>query len=150
MGLIQTGLGIASDILGKCGEEKAKAIVDAISDALPNWLAMLKQHRKSRSFGSGIFLSEKRMLPACPTQPAASKRTENGCSCRWYGKNDKRLRISAKRYILCYLSVAFYLFFVYYSLVTGNINHPVSPNVCGGIGNLTKGVNGLCCMALWN
>ena len=34
--------------------------------------------------------------------------------------------------------------------VTGNINHPVSPNVCGGIGNLTKGVNGLCCMALWN
>ena len=46
MGLIQTGLGIASDILGKCGEEKAKAIVDAISDALPNWLAMYKQHRK--------------------------------------------------------------------------------------------------------
>lgn len=40
MGLIQTGLGIASDILGKCGEEKAKAIVDAISDALPKWLAM--------------------------------------------------------------------------------------------------------------
>ena len=39
MGLIQTGLGIASDILGKCGEDKAKAIVDAISDALPNWLA---------------------------------------------------------------------------------------------------------------
>ena len=38
MGLIQTGLGIASDILGKCGEDKAKAIVDAISDALPNWL----------------------------------------------------------------------------------------------------------------
>ena len=35
MGLIQTGLGIASDILGKCGEDKAKAIVDAISDALP-------------------------------------------------------------------------------------------------------------------
>ena len=32
MGLIQTGLGIASDILGKCGEDKAKA--------LPNWLAM--------------------------------------------------------------------------------------------------------------
>ena len=30
MGLIQTGLGIASDILGKCGEDKAKAIVDAI------------------------------------------------------------------------------------------------------------------------
>ena len=27
-------------ILGKCGEDKAKAIVDAISDALPNWLAM--------------------------------------------------------------------------------------------------------------
>ena len=40
MGLIQTGLGIASDILGKCGEDKAKAIVDAISDALPHWLAI--------------------------------------------------------------------------------------------------------------
>lgn len=65
-------------------------------------------------------------------------------------KNDKWLRNSAKRYILHYLSIAFYLFFGYYGLVTGNINHPVSPNVCGGIGNLTKGVNGLCCMALWN
>ena len=65
-------------------------------------------------------------------------------------KNDKWLRISAKRYILRYLSVAFFLFFGYCGLVTGNINHPVSPNVCGGIGNLTKGVNGLCCMALWN
>lgn len=65
-------------------------------------------------------------------------------------KNDKWLRISAKRYILRYLSIAFYLFFACYSLVTGNINHPVSPNVCGGIGNLTKGLNGLCCMALWN
>lgn len=105
---------------------------------------------KSRSFGSGIFLSEKRMLPACPTQPAASKRTENGCIRRWYEKNDKRLRISAKRYILRYLSVAFFPFFGYYGLVTGNINHPMSSNVCGGIGNLTKGVNGLCCMALWN
>mgnify|MGYP000026763150 FL=1 len=40
MGPIHIGLGIASDILGKCGEDKAKAIVDAISDALPNWLAM--------------------------------------------------------------------------------------------------------------
>lgn len=65
-------------------------------------------------------------------------------------ENDKRLRISAKRYILRYLSVAFFPFFGYYGLVTGNINHPVSSNVCGGIGNLTKGVNGLCCMALWN
>ena len=81
MGLIQTGLGIASDILGKCGEEKAKAIVDAISDALPN-SPCKNSIGKSRSFGSGIFLSEKRMLPACPTQPAASKRTENGCSRR--------------------------------------------------------------------
>lgn len=49
-----------------------------------------------------------------------------------------------------YVSVAFFPFFGYYGLVTGNINHPVSLNVCGGIGNLTKGVNGLCCMALWN
>ena len=46
------------------------------------------------------------------------------------------------------MSVAFFLFFGYCGLVTGNINHPVSPNVCGGIGNLTKGVNGLCCMEL--
>lgn len=40
MGPIHIGLDIASDILGKCGEDKAKAIVDAIADALPNWLAM--------------------------------------------------------------------------------------------------------------
>lgn len=40
MGLIQTGLGIASDILGKCGEDKAKAIIDVIAEKLPSWLAM--------------------------------------------------------------------------------------------------------------
>lgn len=40
MGLIQTGLGIASGILEFCGEAKAKAIVDVIADKLPNWLAM--------------------------------------------------------------------------------------------------------------
>ena len=40
MGLIQTGLGIASGILAFCGEDKAKAIVDVISNALPNWYAM--------------------------------------------------------------------------------------------------------------
>lgn len=40
MGLIQTGLGIASGILAFCGEDKAKAIVDVIADKLPNWLAM--------------------------------------------------------------------------------------------------------------
>lgn len=39
-GLIQTGLGIASEILGACGEDTAKAIVDAISGKLPSWLAM--------------------------------------------------------------------------------------------------------------
>ncbi|MFR6425744.1 MAG: hypothetical protein ACLUNO_09460 [Oscillospiraceae bacterium] len=39
-GPIHIGLDLASDILERCGEEKAKAIVDAISDALPNWLAM--------------------------------------------------------------------------------------------------------------
>lgn len=38
--MIHIGLGIASDILGKCGEDKAKAIVDVIADKLPNWLAM--------------------------------------------------------------------------------------------------------------
>lgn len=38
--MIHIGLGIASDILGKCGEDKAKAIVDAISEKLPSWLAM--------------------------------------------------------------------------------------------------------------
>lgn len=40
MHLIQTGLGIASDILGACHEGKAKAIVDVISNALPDWYAM--------------------------------------------------------------------------------------------------------------
>ena len=40
MDLIHIGLGIASEILGKCGEDKAKAIVDVISNALPNWYAM--------------------------------------------------------------------------------------------------------------
>lgn len=40
MGLIQTGLGIASEILGVCHEDQAKAIVDAISEKLPSWLAM--------------------------------------------------------------------------------------------------------------
>ena len=40
MGLIQTGLGIASDILGKCGEEQAKEIVDAIANALPGWMSV--------------------------------------------------------------------------------------------------------------
>ena len=40
MHLIQTGLGIASGILDFCGEDNAKAIVDVISDALPNWYAM--------------------------------------------------------------------------------------------------------------
>ena len=34
MGLIQTGLGIASKILDKCGEDTAKAIVDVIANAL--------------------------------------------------------------------------------------------------------------------
>ena len=40
MDLIQIGLGIASDILGKCHEAKAQAIIDVISDALPDWYAM--------------------------------------------------------------------------------------------------------------
>ena len=40
MHLIQTGLGLASEILGVCHEAKAQAIVDVISDALPNWYAM--------------------------------------------------------------------------------------------------------------
>lgn len=40
MGLIQTGLGIASGILEFCGEDAAKAIVDVISEKLPSWLAM--------------------------------------------------------------------------------------------------------------
>lgn len=40
MDLIQIGLGIASDILGKCHEAKAQAIVDVIADKLLNWPAM--------------------------------------------------------------------------------------------------------------
>ena len=35
MDLIRIGLGIASAILEECHEAKAKAIVDAIADALP-------------------------------------------------------------------------------------------------------------------
>lgn len=33
--MIHIGLGIASKILDECGEDKAKAIIDAIADALP-------------------------------------------------------------------------------------------------------------------
>ncbi len=33
--MIHIGLGIASEILGKCGEDKAKAIIDVIYNALP-------------------------------------------------------------------------------------------------------------------
>lgn len=33
--MIHIGLGIASAILGWCGEDKAKAIVDVISNELP-------------------------------------------------------------------------------------------------------------------
>ena len=40
MNLIQTGLGIASEILGVCHEAKAQAIIDVIFDALPDWYAM--------------------------------------------------------------------------------------------------------------
>ncbi len=40
MHLIQTGLGLASEILGVCHEAKAQAIIDVISDALPDWYAM--------------------------------------------------------------------------------------------------------------
>ena len=40
MGPIHIGLGIASAILDKCGEDNAKAIVDVIFDKLPNFLAM--------------------------------------------------------------------------------------------------------------
>lgn len=40
MGPIHIGLDIASKILGKCGEDNAKAIVDVIFNALPNWPAM--------------------------------------------------------------------------------------------------------------
>ena len=37
MDLIHIGLGIASTILEECHEAKAQAIVDVISNALPNW-----------------------------------------------------------------------------------------------------------------
>ena len=39
-GLINTGLDLASEILGYCGEEDAKAIVDAIVNALPDWMSV--------------------------------------------------------------------------------------------------------------
>lgn len=38
--MIHIGLGIASKILDECGEDKAKAIVDAIADALPSWMSV--------------------------------------------------------------------------------------------------------------
>ena len=38
--MIHIGLGIASEILGKCGEDKAKAIVDVIANALPSWMSV--------------------------------------------------------------------------------------------------------------
>lgn len=38
--MIHIGLGIASEILGKCGEDKAKAIVDVIANALPAWMSV--------------------------------------------------------------------------------------------------------------
>ena len=38
--MIHIGLGIASAILGECEEDKAKAIVDAIADALPSWMSV--------------------------------------------------------------------------------------------------------------
>ena len=39
-GPIHIGLEIASGILDQCGEETAKEIVDAIADALPNWMSV--------------------------------------------------------------------------------------------------------------
>ena len=39
-GLINTGLDLASEILGYCGEEDAKAIVDTIVNALPDWMSV--------------------------------------------------------------------------------------------------------------
>lgn len=39
-GPIHIGLDLASDILERCGEEKAKEIVDAIANALPNWMSV--------------------------------------------------------------------------------------------------------------
>ena len=38
--MIHIGLGIASEILRECGEDKAKAIIDAIADALPSWMSV--------------------------------------------------------------------------------------------------------------
>lgn len=35
MGILHAGLKLASDILGACGEDTAKAIVDAIYDSFP-------------------------------------------------------------------------------------------------------------------
>ena len=39
-GGIHIGLDLASDILERCGEEKAKEIVDAIANALPGWMSV--------------------------------------------------------------------------------------------------------------
>ena len=39
-GPIHIGLDLASDILERCGEEKAKESVDAIANALPGWMSV--------------------------------------------------------------------------------------------------------------
>ena len=39
-GPIHIGLDLTSDILERCGEEKAKEIVDAIANALPGWMSV--------------------------------------------------------------------------------------------------------------
>ena len=39
-GPIHIALDIASSILDQCGEETAKAIVDEIANALPNWMSV--------------------------------------------------------------------------------------------------------------
>ncbi len=39
-GPIHVGLDLASYILEHCGEDTAKEIVDAIANALPNWMSV--------------------------------------------------------------------------------------------------------------
>ena len=53
-GPIHIGLDLASDILERCGEEKAKEIVDAIANALPGWMSVEpvnQRSARSESFG---------------------------------------------------------------------------------------------------
>ena len=54
-GPIHIGLDLASDILERCGEEKAKEIVDAIANALPGWMSVYPGKEAPEANASGAL-----------------------------------------------------------------------------------------------